>query len=495
MRDTEFRQETDQLIQVYVEGTLNESEAARLLKLLKERPELGDQLQNDFALDAMLRDLSSDSRMGTTALSNSLSEEKHDRVAWRRWLALAALLILTVTPVAYFWSQSVTYVASVQGSVTVFRNQQQFAAVANFPLTAGDRIQCSEDGIAEIRNRNEATRFRLSRFGDLIVNQLGKGTCLELRRGDLEAVVATQRVGNSVQVATQQASIEVVGTRFVTTADSGFTRVVVGEGSVKMHSRLERDLSPIEVKEHEYAVAAPGAVFQPRHSADSNDRSSVPLKVSAKKEMFTGFGSWLPDGNGVRQLEVARIPNERSRPDGTIDRDKANLHSFYYVPLATSGSVRLRANVDIHETTNETIRDGELHIWRAGLGLRFPEHEVSLHLHVRNEVVQSPQATLRTRCLLPTWNRFIQIPLDGISDKKLAKLPSNSFHLLWEVHRKSPTSLELRGKIWSMEESEPIDWLVISYTGVVDGPISAVTFETFRAACTFRDFQAELLLQ
>ncbi len=479
------------LMQAYLEGALTLEEAARLHLRLLEKPPLAEALLAELRTDAMLREINAGAEIASPKITR-VEFRLPLRVRWLLPLAGAAAVALCAA-IWFLNERPAARLVSVSGELSLVRGAEALPARAGTGLRAGDVVRSQTGADAEIVFRGEATRLRMTDAAELALNQIAGGKSVELRWGRLDAEVAPQPAKHPLQLATRHAVTTVFGTRLTLAARANGTWLRLDRGTAQLR-KIETDAADAvaTVAAGQFAVAAPGVALA-AHPAAAFEEMSAPLAVSLAAGMPTGFGEWLPAGDGVRQVEVARAPDERRRADGTFDRSKPNLYSFYYLPVATAGSFRLRATIDPGETTTDTREEGDLNLWRVGFGLRYPEHEIGLHLAVRNEPDRPRRAWLRTLCLIPEWNRFVSVPLANAPNARVTAGPGSSFRLLWEVRRAGKSTLHLRGKLWPADETEPAEWTVDTTTDAVEGPLGAVTFETFRAACTFRDFTAELL--
>ena len=289
-------------------------------------------------------------------------------------------------------------------------------------------------------------------------------------------------------MVTSDAVATVTGTRLTLAARRGATWLQVDEGSVELKRVSEDDPETAVIHAGEYAVASPGVEMQSRGANGTLDELSVPMALRLESGMATGFGSWTFIGGGVRQTEVARIPDERPMGDGWFDPTKPNLFSFFYLPIATASDLRLETLIELETVTDELVDDWQLNLWRFGFGLRFPGREINLRQSQRLD-----RGTLQMRMHIPEPQHFQNVPLSGKSEVPFTAAPGTSYRIKWEIRRVSTTKLHMRGKIWSVDSTEPIDWTVDATVNNVKGKLGAVTLETYRAACSFREIQAELL--
>src|SRR4051812_29702158 len=91
--------EDDSLIERYVAGTLTAEEADRLLQRLRAQPELGGDLLDQLAVDAMLRDLgrADQPRLGVPTARDRRGQVVRPTRTWAWAAAIAAGLLIAGT--------------------------------------------------------------------------------------------------------------------------------------------------------------------------------------------------------------------------------------------------------------------------------------------------------------------------------------------------------------------------------------------------------------
>ena len=378
--------------------------------------------------------------------------------------------------------------AAITGEVSIERAGQKLLGTQEVDLQVGDSLRTANGATAQIVFQGERTRLELGGDTQLVVHQLELGKRFELRRGSVTADVATQANERPLRLVTSDAVATVTGTRLTLAARRGATWLHVDEGRVELTRFSEDESETTVVHSGEYAVASPEVELKSRVATGPLNELSVPMALALESGMGTGFGSWTYVDGGMRQTEFARIPDERPMGDGWFDSSKPNLFSFYYLPIATASDLKLEALIDLETVTDELVDDWQLNLGRFGLGLRFPGREINLRHSQRLD-----RGTLQMRMHIPEPQHFQNVPFSGNSDAPFIAKVGASYRMKWEIRRVSTTKLHMRGKIWSVDSTEPIDWAVDATVDNVKGKLGAVTLETYRAACSFREIRAELL--
>ena len=105
----------------------------------------------------------------------------------------------------------------------------------------------------------DGTRLELARATRLGGLSLAPGKRIALTDGAVKLDVPRQPAGQPLVVATPQADVTVLGTRFTVTASQDRARVDVEEGRVRIRRLLDRAV--VDVKSGHFAIVAPGAEF------------------------------------------------------------------------------------------------------------------------------------------------------------------------------------------------------------------------------------------
>lgn len=482
---------TEALIQGWLEQTLTPAEAAELDRRLALDPALGDRLVAELRSDGMLREIAAtEMPAGSAKAANALELSPSHRTGFRNpfvWLALAAVLAIAAIPFTVRRAPAVARIAAASGQVSIERNGAVILIGPGAELRVGDLLHTSAGATARLSFPGDASLIDLESHSRLIVRQLENGRTFDLRYGSLHADIAPKRRDQLVSFVTSRAVAAVKGTRFHLIARSGATWLRVDEGEVEFTNTMTDDPVAVNVTANRFAVAAMGVDFTPQ-PVRPGERMTAPFDINLREGFATGAGWWEPVERGLRQTQIARFPDERQLGDGWIDPNKPKVFSFYYLPIRTSGNVRITALVDVEAATPDRDPAGNLNLWRFGFGLRFPSREISLRM------VQRPAAgALQTRVITPEWARFVVQPTSGRSSAPFEVKPGGSYRLRWDVRRLGGDRVHLLGKIWPVAEPEPEAWTVDTVAHDVEGELGAVNLDTYRAACAFRDFKAELM--
>lgn len=482
---------TDALIQAWLEGTLTPEQAAELHRRLTADPTLGGKLAAELRTDGMLREISaagvpSASHAASAALGHSAPQRHVGRQRFF-WLALAAVVALAALPFFLRNTSPVAQIAAASGAVYIERDGASIPATPGSRLRVGDMLHTTAGATATLAIPGESSRIAVEPHSRLIVRQLEHGKTFDLRYGSLHADIAPQRRDRRLSFVTSRAIATVKGTRFDLIARSGATWLKVQEGEVEFTNVMTEQTLATSVTTGHFAVATVGVAFTSRPYREG-ERMSAPFDLDFREGFPTGSGWWEPVERGIRQTQVARFPDERQLGDGWIDPQKPKVFSFYYLPVRTSGHVRLSAVVDVEAVSPDRNPEGNLNAWRFGFGLRFPKREISLRMTQRPD-----GGALRTRVIAPEWQRFIVHSTSGEPAAPFTVKPGGSYQLKWQVRRLGGDRVHLQGKIWPATEPEPAGWTVDTIADGVEGDLSAVNLDTYRAVCSFRDFKAELL--
>lgn len=183
---------------------------------------------------------------------------------WRRsaWAA-AALLLITIGAAVWGWrSWTAPQVAVISGIATgghpgyVHVRGKQTSLYEGLPLHPGERIVLGAGTSVDLRWRHESTTITLSDSADAIIATPDEHERLRLDRGTVVAEIAHQEPGQRFIIATPQAQITVIGTRFVVHTTDDRTEVDVEQGRVRV-ATLAGD-KPVEIGAGERAVRIAG---------------------------------------------------------------------------------------------------------------------------------------------------------------------------------------------------------------------------------------------
>jgi hypothetical protein len=150
-------------------------------------------------------------------------------------------------------------VESAEGDVFVLTDDGRAETGAGQALLSGQGLQTGRESRAVIRYP-DGTRIELGAGGTISLIRIRRGDPAAAGKGVfvvegvLTADVTKQPAGRPMVLATPQAEIQVLGTRFVASVEPAATQVEVREGRVRL-TRLS-DASSVEVAPGQFAVAA-----------------------------------------------------------------------------------------------------------------------------------------------------------------------------------------------------------------------------------------------
>lgn len=268
----------DQAIAAYHDGTLDAAGAARLEAALRG-PEAAE-VRERIALDGLLGQAFTDD----AAVVRSVAERVHaERSAsalvravrqalpsrprrparrpspWGSRLTVAALLAVVVG--AGWWSMARSPAATVEcraessEPLTVRRGAASVVLTGGGALLVGDRLTVPR--LATLRWA-DGSHLVLGAGSEVELSRPGRGPGCRLLVGAATAAIAAQH-GAPFAIATPEAHIEVLGTRFRVVAGVGSTRVDLHEGLVRL--TRTSDQRSLALHPEEFAVVAAGEDF------------------------------------------------------------------------------------------------------------------------------------------------------------------------------------------------------------------------------------------
>ncbi len=308
MNPPQLTADTEALLQGYLEGTLTPEDSTRLLAALKSQPELVGVLLDGLRMDALIREVvtqteAATSRAMTPLRPQSTSEERSRRREeadqdsfsrlksaslprrlrhqWNRpvILALAACFVFMIGLAAWFFGPAMgrPVLAEVKGvGVSIERGTEFIPAAKGMVLQLDDVLHLGTNASATITYGAEKTRLELSAGTELKLASLARGKRFVLHEGRIEAAVARQRPWKPMILTTAQAEARVLGTKFTVTAETNATRLEVTEGNVKL-TRTSDDAA-VKVPAGRYAVAAV-----------ATELAALPLTGSVLREYWTNL--------------------------------------------------------------------------------------------------------------------------------------------------------------------------------------------------------------
>jgi len=197
---------------------------------------------------------------------------------------------------------------------------------AGLEIRAGERLAVAIGAGLELRLSGEDTVLSLGSRTTLTLHDRAAGVLVRLESGSLNAVVAHQAPSRRLSVATQHATLDVIGTRFAATADATRTSVEVDEGRVRV---VDGAAGSLEIGPGQSMVAETGKTLAIARLPDLRWNDRRPLGVMMLCRDQAGWRSnprgWL----GEAKIDVttpAGLADFHHRLDTVIDHTIANLH-------------------------------------------------------------------------------------------------------------------------------------------------------------------------
>ncbi len=346
---SEPNEEWDVLTQGYLEGTLTDEQAARLLVLLQETPGLGSSLLNHLSTDAMLTELMRAEKV-EKRLASETQKPDHSAVVWRTGqekrfsfktvaavAAMAACVTLALAAAfGFIWKEGAMLsavteadeetsnaVAVLTRDVNVQWEGEGTGPQVNEPLSPGWlRIK---SGIAQVEFFQGACVL-IQGPAELNLISAGEAYC---NRGKLSAQVPPQARG--FKIGTPNGTIVDLGTEFGLDIGADTAEVHVFKGEVELHreqqmkSLKEGQAAAFAASGTPQEVAANAAGFVTlndvetrsgellRKQFDHWQERSVLLNADPQLRMRFDF----QDENGSRSLRN-RALHGQDVPDGSI---------------------------------------------------------------------------------------------------------------------------------------------------------------------------------
>lgn len=253
---------TDLLIERYIAGQLTPAEAEMLLQRLREQPELGHELLDQFAVDTLLREVArADRGMGDSDRSVALLPRRsrlYRSVIWITAIAAGILLIALLgkflpRPIAKDEAGDSSGEATTSAVAVLTRTVNvQWADDADAPRAGGllePRWLKLKSGLVQVEFFSGA-RVVLEGPAEFRLVSTNEGFC---QLGRLTAEVPPQAAG--FKVGTPQQDVVDRGTAFGLDVRSTSAEVHVFQGKVELH---EKDVRHEDLKEGEAAALEGG---------------------------------------------------------------------------------------------------------------------------------------------------------------------------------------------------------------------------------------------
>ncbi|HEU5433648.1 MAG TPA: FecR domain-containing protein, partial [Thermomicrobiales bacterium] len=215
-----------------------------------------------------IRDLSGSQEVSTGVLPWAAQPGETSRrpaSAWqrwaRRWMSLAAGILLGLGAVAGYWAYDrfgaeVAVIESAGDRVTLVHAGKGAQAAAAAPIRPGDRLLAGPENGAAIRYRDGTlVQIEGGASVDFRPPAAGAGKTIWIERGGLSAQVAPQPPGEPMLFDSRGATTRVLGTSLSVRVAGDETRVQVREGRVQLMRKS--DGKALTVAGGEFAVAAP----------------------------------------------------------------------------------------------------------------------------------------------------------------------------------------------------------------------------------------------
>lgn len=263
-----WRDELPQLVDDHFAGRLDEHGRAGLERLLAEQPEARQHFWVMANHEVMLRSVFAGA-VAETVVSPAVTR------IWRRRPALAAAaLVLIAIGVAFgMWSGDAARPVAVIGNLAAVGDpgMVRHADGGHTPIRDGlsiipdDRIITGPDASLDLRWQDEATVITLAGGSSAALPPAVRTNTisfpieperLRLERGTLVAEVVHQRPGRRFAIATPNAHVTVIGTRFTVRVSDRRTEVEVERGRVSVATPAGE--KPVEIGAGERAVRIDG---------------------------------------------------------------------------------------------------------------------------------------------------------------------------------------------------------------------------------------------
>lgn len=266
-------EEIEQLTARYLDGELDEDGIAVLVKEFTANSDLGRDAARLFVIERLLqmKMTGSESHEFTAETIERLKSARTDvtftagvigRIrdtaetapsSWpfRALIALAAGIVLVLG--AWFIlphkgrhggaspADAVALVATTPGN-TVLRRNTSIPATGNMTFTDGDVLCVPQGGKAVLAFRNESTTIDVASESNIRLKFENGSKSIHLEKGALTCDVAKHAPGKPAIFLTEQARVEVLGTRFALSSDAAWTKLDMSEGTARMTS-LTNDMT------------------------------------------------------------------------------------------------------------------------------------------------------------------------------------------------------------------------------------------------------------
>ncbi len=291
-----------ELLRRWIDGTLDAASASRLAEALNDpaiRQRLCDDLRFDYALhEALTVERVQDRLMRRSSI-----------LSWLPHAAAAAALLLLGLYVAGSWGgpSAVGTVAAAAGSAAILHHGASRPAGAGATLLGGDAIR-AEPGARMTLALADGSEVILEGPGECSVLAPAAGIQCTMPTGTLVVAASHQPAGRQLSIATQQAVVTVIGTRFRLVADGQRTAVSVSDGVVGFRRRS--DDAVLQVAAWQRAEVASGRPFRVEPAY------APPITITTGGVYHGAWESADPDHPAVTVLTTEPVVIEGSRLRG-----------------------------------------------------------------------------------------------------------------------------------------------------------------------------------
>ncbi|HEX3133125.1 MAG TPA: FecR domain-containing protein [Planctomycetota bacterium] len=318
------------LVDDHLAGRLDERGRAELEHLLAEQPDAHRLFWIAVNHEILLR----------SALAGAAAANAEPSTTTRDWwrhplIAAVALLLIAVGAAVTGWFATtpmpvadIANVAAV-GNPGVVRHAdgKQIPLRNGLPLATDDRIELGTDTSIDLRWRSEATVITLAGGSIATIARASDSERLRLDHGSLVAAVAHQTPGQQFAIATPEAQVTVIGTRFAVHTGDNRTEVDVEQGRVRV-ATLAGD-KPVEINAGERAmrIAGQAPVIVPSQRWQWTDRRPIGVMMlsAANTGWVTNPRGWFND-QAIDVTTPAGLAAFQKRIDAQIDLAITLLH-------------------------------------------------------------------------------------------------------------------------------------------------------------------------
>ena len=266
------------LVDDHLADRLDEHGRAHLERLLAEHPEARTLFWVAVNHEVMLRSALANSAI--VALPATVPVASH---WWRggAWAA-AALVLIAIGGALWDWRSSAASPVAVIASLTASGEPGRahiggklYDLYEGRPLYRGDHLVLSAGTSVDLRWKDESTVMTLSDGAAATIAPPGGREQFHLVQGSLFAEVAHQQPGRDFIIATYQAKITVIGTRFAVRSTADRTEVDVEQGRVRVATPAGDKLVEIGAGERAVRIDGQAPIVVPTQTWEWKDRRPI----------------------------------------------------------------------------------------------------------------------------------------------------------------------------------------------------------------------------